>query len=159
MRHTFHAAAFAAFAIPALLFTTQASAQSITGSWEASVATRVSNEGGESVESNFVPISFTIEQRGDSIFAKWLRGAAEGIPAAPLRIYKGTFKDGTAILVTEPVEAKMNRNGEESTVKMVTTYTLKLQGDELVGTQSAAAVDGSMEPMDRTFKATRKKTL
>lgn len=157
MHPAMRATALVAAAIPALMFAKPVSAQSIVGVWESSLPTRISNEGGTETPSNFVTVTMTIEQRGDSIFATSLRGPAEGLPPATSRTFKGTFRDGTATLVSPPTQAKMNRDGEESTIEMITTFVLKLQGDELVGSQSASSTDGSVESQSRDFKATRKK--
>jgi hypothetical protein len=157
MRQMIRAAVLATAAIPVLLFATPVHAQTLAGAWESSVATRVSNEGGVETPSAFVPVAIRIDQKGDSLFATWQRGAAEGMPAGATRNLKGSIKDGVITLVSEPAESRINRNGEESIIKMVMTLSLKVQNDELVGTMTNAATDGSMDAMSREFKATRKK--
>lgn len=157
MRQVIRTAVFAASVIPVLVFAKPLRAQSVTGAWESSMATRITNEGGTETASGIVPIALKIDQKGDSLFATWQRGAAEGMPAAAERRLKGVLKDGAAVLVSEPAESRVNRNGEESVIKMVMTLTFKVEGDALVGTQTTSTVDGSMDAMTREFKATRKK--
>lgn len=157
MRNTLRAAVMIAAVVPAFAFASQASAQGVAGVWETQMPTRVSVENGTSTGSNFATLTFTVELRGDSAFATSKRGPVEGMPDAPERKFKGTYKDGVLTLVGEPTQAKTNMNGEESTVTMVTTYTLKVEGDVLSGQQTATSSNENMEFQPRDVKFTRKK--
>jgi hypothetical protein len=157
MRNTIRAFALAAVVAPAVLFAAPSSmsAQSLAGTWEASVPMRMSNEGGEMVPSGFVPVKITIEQRGDSVFATWAPAPTEEMPSPKTRALKGVMKDGAAVVSGEPVEGRMNQNGEESVMKIQVVYTFKLVDGALQGRMSATGPDGQTLN-DRVFKAVRK---
>lgn len=157
MSYSIRALALSAIALPVLAFAAPASAQGIEGTWEASIPLRLSNENGEMKASDFNRVMIALELKGDSVFGTWTASPTETTPAPKPRVMKGTLKDGVAVLVGEPNDARVNMNGEERVIKMTITYTLKVTGDEMAGTMTTTSPDVDMEMRERTFKATRKK--
>ncbi|MEO5511164.1 MAG: hypothetical protein ABIV28_07630 [Longimicrobiales bacterium] len=156
MRNVMRSAAMVATSIPLLLAARPASAQ-YAGVWEATSPAAIRNENGVETPTGSVTITITIEQRGDSVFATWQRGAIEGRPDMPARQLKGIVKDGQILLDGGPQEAKMMRNGEEEVIRLTSSYALKLQSDELAGTATVTnEADGSVLS-ERPFSAKRKK--
>jgi hypothetical protein len=160
MRTIVRAAVLAAAVIPSMLGARGASAQaaaSVTGVWEASLATQTRVENGVSSSGDPVAITITLEARGDSVFGVWQRGKVEGRPDTPPRKLAGVFKDGLLTLTAEPQEARVVRNGEESVLRILTSYSLKLEAGALTGTQKVSSEDGSMPESERPFTAKRKR--
>jgi hypothetical protein len=77
------------------------------------------------------------------------------MPSPKTRALKGVMKDGAAVVSGEPVEGRMNQNGEESVMKIQVVYTFKLVDGALQGRMSATGPDGQTLN-DRVFKAVRK---
>lgn len=156
MRTSLRVLLLASIVVPAIAAASPAAAQGIAGTWITRLPSAVRNENGNIVETDSIDITITLEQRGDSVFGTWVRASQSGRPAPTPRKLFGVLKDGELRLSSEPTEARMNRGGEESVISMVSSYTLKLQGDVLSGVQSAASTDGNVSSPERPFSAKRK---
>jgi hypothetical protein len=156
MRNVMRSAAIVAATLPLLIAARPAAAQ-YAGVWEATVPAAIRNNNGVETPEGSVTITITIEQRGDSVFANWQRGAIEGRPDQPARKLTGVVKDGQLLLNGPAQDAKMRRGDEEETIRMLTTYALKLTGDELAGTQKVTNEADGSTMAERPFSAKRKK--
>lgn len=129
-----------------------ADAQTVAGKWTANFPMRVRMQNGmPSAEQQGVAL-VTLEQKGDSVFGTW---AVQNTPApVPPRQLKGTLRNGQLSLESSPTEAKINMNGNESTVSMRTYYEGTVSGDAIDGTIHSKSEDGTIEspPMKWTAK-------
>ena len=131
-----------------------ASAQSLTGKWTAHYPMRIRNENGQFSSDTGIAV-VTLEQKGDSVSGTWL---ATNTPVpSKLRTFVGTFKDGTFTVTGSPVEAKINRGGDEETIQMITYFEAKLVGDKLVGTMHSDSMDGAVSSPPMEWTAERAK--
>jgi hypothetical protein len=125
-------------------------AQDVTGTWTIDYPVRISNEGGvERVDSSAI-VTLTLAQTGESVQATW---QMEGATRA--RMLHGTVRDGL-LTMSDTMDAMIRRNdGPPMDVRMVSLFELRLDGDRLVGTQSAESVDGSVRASPRAISAAR----
>ena len=131
-----------------------ASAQTLGGKWTAHYPMRVRNENGQLSADTGVAV-VTMEQKGDSVSGTWL---ATNTPVpSKLRTFGGTFKNGTLTITGSPVEAKINRGGDEETMQMVTYFEARLVGDKLVGTMHSESTDGAISSPPMEWSAERAK--
>lgn len=132
---------------------TSAHAQSIAGKWTANYPMRVRMENGEPSTSEQQGVALLeLQQKGDSVFGTW---APQNTPApVPPREVRGTFVDGKLTLQAN-VEARVNMNGDERAVKMITTYTATFKGDVLDGSMSSRSEDGNIESSPMPWSAKR----
>jgi hypothetical protein len=138
---------FASITLPAV---TQA--QSLTGKWTAryQVGLVVNGE----FKSDTATAEVVINQKGDSVSGTWqMLNAPQAVPP---RVFTGTFVNGHLSLTAE-TEARIRRNDDEETVKMVTRYEADLKNDELSGTMTSKSADGSIESPPRAWTAQRAK--
>ena len=158
MRQIIRAAVFSALALPSLVFAKPAHAQSPAGAWEGSISARLPNEFGEETLSPPAPLAIRIDQKGDSLFVSFKRGAAESWRAGEEIKFKGVLKDGAIALAPVPTEGRLvSGDGQETVMTTMTTLAMKVQNDELAGTVTFAPEDESIPRMMQEFKATRKK--
>jgi hypothetical protein len=160
MQRFLRAAVTAAAALATLAVTEPAAAQQdggVAGTWRIEVERMVRNSNGQESTGEKVIVHLTMEARGDSVFGTWqvVEPAMDPMPRA--RQLKGTFADGVLTLVGEVSEARIMGPDGETRLPMRTTYSLKLDGDTLAGTQQSAAMDGSRTMPARPITAKRLK--
>lgn len=127
-----------------------ARAQDVSGTWTIDYPVRISNEGGVEHVDSTASVTLTLAQEGQSVHATW---RMEGAPHA--RTLHGTVRDGL-LTMSDTVDATIRRDGAPPTdIRMVSLFELRLDGDRLVGTQSAEAIDGSVRASARPIAATR----
>ena len=130
-----------------------ARAQDVSGTWTIDYPVRISNEGGVERVDSTAPVTLTLVQDGESVQATW-----EMAGAPRPRILSGTVRDGL-ITVSDTIDAMIQRGGSAPMdVRMLSLLELRLDGDRLVGTQSAEALDGSMRASPRVISAVRSGT-
>lgn len=134
-----------------MLVAASAQAQSVAGKWTANFPMRVRMENGEPSQAEQQGIALLeLEQKGDSVFGTW---TVQNTPAqVPPRQLRGTFVAGKLVFQAQ-VEGRVNMNGDERTVKMITTYEATLKGDALDGTMSSKSEDGSIESSPMPWSA------
>lgn len=141
--------------VSAALQPAAAQQSSIAGEWRAEVPRRVENVNGVEKASDIAVFRFTLEVKGDSVFG--VQEMVDGPPAAKPRKLRGTLHGGELRLVADPVEAIIRNGAGESRIEMITTFELKLEGEELSGTQQSNSVDGSVQSQARPFRLQRAK--
>jgi hypothetical protein len=100
----------------------------------------------------------TLEVKGDSVVGQWLNiDSPGGAPRTP-RPLRGVVTDSGARLETvEPREVVLRTPDGEQHFQTTMTYTFRLRGDSLVGTEQWIAVDHSSRGPLRPFVATRER--
>lgn len=138
----------------ALLAAAPLSAQSLNGTWFTEFERQIRNQDGEVTAGEKTKAKITLQQKGDSVFGTFEIVPAAGQPAAPARQLRGSVKGGKGTIVSE-FEARRNINGDEETVKLVTTYNFTITENKLEGTTTTKAPDMEIPP--RPFSAWREK--
>ena len=127
--------------------------QDVSGTWTIDYPVRMSNEGGVERVDSSATVTLTLAQDGETVHATW---QMEGTPRT--RTLHGTVRDGL-LTMSDTVDAMIRRNGEPPTdVRMVSRFDLRLDGERLVGTLSAASLDGSVSAAPRSITAARSGT-
>jgi hypothetical protein len=94
-----------------------------------------------------------IEQRGDSLVARWNPSGTAASAPRPLR---GTWRDGALHLITVTgVEVHPMVNGKETSVEIFTEWNARIVGGALRGTMSSASKDGAVHAGTRALLAKR----
>lgn len=131
----------------------QARAQDVSGTWTIDYPVRISNHGGVEQVDSTATVTLTLAQEGETVHATW---QMEGAPRT--RTLHGTVRNGL-LAMSDTVDATIQRDGSVPTdVRMVSRFELRLDGDQLVGTQSAESIDGAVRAMPRPIAATRSGT-
>ena len=138
----------------ALLAAAPLSAQSLNGTWFTEFERQIRNQDGEVTAGEKAKAKITLQQKGDSVFGTFEIVPAAGQPTPPARQLRGTVKGDKGTIVSE-FEARRNINGEEETVKLVTTYDFTISADKLEGTAKTKTPDLEIPP--RPFSAWREK--
>ncbi len=130
-----------------------ARAQDVSGAWTIEYPVRISNENGVERVDSTATVLLTLAQAGESVEATWqMQGAAR------TRTLRGSMRDGVLSL-SDTVDATVTRDGGIPTdIRMVSQFELRLDGDRLVGTQSATSDDGSVRASPRSITAARSGT-
>ena len=129
--------------------------QDVSGTWVTEVPVRVSNQGGSETVEQSATVTITLAQEGERVYGTWQMSPQPDRPDPPARSLHGILRDGRVIL-TDTAEAMVRRGGElPTTVTMVNTMELTLDGDRLVGHQSARSTDGAITSDPRPISATR----
>lgn len=127
-----------------------ARAQDLSGTWTLDYPVRISHEGGVERVDSTAAVTLTLAQTGESVQATW---QVEGAPSA--RTLHGTVREGL-LTMSDTMDAMIRRNdGPPMDIRMVSLFELRLDGDRLVGTQSAESVDGSVRAAPRPISAAR----
>ena len=109
-----------------------AQAHPLVGSWSVSFVA-----GGRVENGTHTPIqgtgTLTVESVGDSLVANLVTNPIEGLPPRPPVRMVTARTTGDVVFVTRS-PARLNLNGETREATGVSTWTLKVNGDELVGT-------------------------
>jgi hypothetical protein len=74
-----------------------------------------------------------VEAQGDSLIARLIPDPIEGGPARPESRMAARTGAGPLVFIQRGT-ARVNRNGEESEVTSISTWTLEVKGDALEGT-------------------------
>ena len=129
--------------------------QDVSGTWTTEVPVRINNTNGmESVEQT-ATVTITLAQTGDVVEGTWQMSALPDRPASQPRTLRGTVRDGQIVL-TDTTSAQVRRGNElPMDVQMVNTLELRVDGDQLTGTQTARSTDGMISATPRPFTATR----
>jgi hypothetical protein len=114
-------------ALTASIATTTAQS-GVTGTWTAELPDVVRNEDGVVTVESTMPGTFVLEVRGDSVFGTLTRG--RGPTKRPLR---GQITGNKLVLVAE-TRARVNTNGDEHELKLLTTFRFTLNGSVMTGT-------------------------
>lgn len=129
--------------------------QELTGTWTSEVPVRVAATNGSEQVEQTATVTLSLQQHGDSVHGTWQMSPLPDRPNPPARQLRGVVHDGRIVL-TDTTEAMIRRNGEPpSSVTMINTLELRLDGDRLSGTQSARSADGMVSTQPRAFTATR----
>lgn len=149
--------AAAAAAVASLVAVQPVAAQNgVAGTWTLEFVRRVTNDGsGEQTEMGHARV--VMEVHGDSVTANWqvVEPGPDGKPVPP-RVLRGTVKDNH-VMLTGQSQARINRNGDESTVTMNITYDLTVAGDDIAGVQTADSADGMIQAPARPIHGKREK--
>ena len=132
-------------------------AQDVSGTWTAEIPLRIGNTNGvESVEQTAM-VTITLAQTGDVVEGTWQMAPRPERPDPQPRTLRGTVRDGQLVL-TDTMSALVRRDGQvPMDVQMINTLELRVEGDQLVGTESARSVDGGIRTDPRPFTATRRR--
>ena len=142
-----------AIAIPAT-----GAAQSLDGAWISEQTVHVRGVSGE--ETVTATLQMILSQHADS-----LRGTVQllvpglAAPEAPREI-SGSVQDGRVVIVDRMV-AQVAASGpagigeHAAQMEVVRTYDLRIEGDELVGTESAVMQGGAFTIPTKPFRARR----
>ena len=143
-------------AVLALIVPGLVSAQShpLVGEWKVSVPAGMRVEDGEPTYMMATGV-MTVSSTGDSLIAIMKMEPLEGMPPRPATRLAAKLVPGK-VLFSLTSEAKVNVNGEESTMKAVSTFVLDAVGDQLVGTVTRE-IDGVAGMKDQPVKGTRTK--
>lgn len=151
MTRIFRFFAALAFAVPAV-----AQAQdkpAVVGSWtiDYEAGRRMENDVVTSIRANAL---LTITQDGDSLIAALKVNSRTDGARLPNPTTFGGKKTMAGAVFTQKQQVRMNRNGEESTLDLVVTWTVSVDGTELKGTiaRSGPGLPEGMEPATLTGK-------
>ena len=125
----------------------------VTGTWITEFDRMMRNEGGSVTTGDKTRARLALQQKGDSVIGTF-EVLAPGDAPRPPRQLRGTIA-GDRVMLTSEFEARVNRNGEESTRTITVVYDLTVKGDILEGTMTNRSGDMDMPP--RPFTATREK--
>jgi hypothetical protein len=123
----------------------------VTGTWITEFDRMMRNEGGSVTTGDKTRARLVLQQKGDSVTGTF-EVVASGDASRPPRQLRGTIS-GDRVTLTSEFEARVNRNGEESTRNITVVYDLTVKGDKLEGTMTNRSGDMDMPP--RPFMATR----
>ena len=112
----------------------------VLGTWKVSYVAGAHHEGGR-VSLITATGTLKITQRGDSLSAELAPDPVPNAPASPASTLTGVLRDGTAVLVTTSFGVVVV-NGEERSITVIQTWTLRADGDSLTG-----SVDRRIEEM------------
>lgn len=121
-------------------------AQDVSGKWLIEYVGRMRIENGiQSGEK--VQARLELAQQGDSVTGTWT--VLDG--SQPSKV-AGTFKGNKLVLVSEPSEARANRNGEEQVVRITRALDLTVTGTTLSGEMTLEGGLRAMPPRGVTGK-------
>ena len=143
-----------ALAAIALVASAPLSAQSLNGTWFTEFERQIRNQDGQVTAGEKTKAKITLQQKGDSVFGTFEIVPPAGQPTPPARPLRGSVKGDKGTIISE-FEARRNINGEEETVKLVTTYDFTISADKLEGTSKTKSPDLDIPP--RPFSAWREK--
>lgn len=128
-----------------------------TYEWEMDMMIRRGGDGTET-SGDKAKVKLVLEVKGDSVFGTYAvtPPAGAGSINIPPRQLKGTVS-GNKVVFTMTGQARLNVNGEEQTVQMVSTYNATVEGDEIKGTIDVSAPEMPMAPPQRSFSGKRVK--
>jgi hypothetical protein len=134
----------------------RAQSHPLAGNWEISIAVGATVERG--VTTPIIAdglVSLGID--GDSIVGTLTLEPPPGFPARPpARLAAGIAAVPSVFVVTS--QATIDINGEETTRKVTSTYTMTAKGDELEGTVERAIEGGDLPPLaPQAFRGKRAK--
>lgn len=147
------------YAVLLIGLATPAAAQTVSGNWITEFDRILRNEngtvsgGGEKARARLA-----LQQKGDSVVGTWqlISAVPPGRPAPAVRNLRGTIAGDKVTLVSDPSEARLNRDGQESVVKMTTTYEFTIGKDALKGSMVVSSDQDGPLPA-REFSAWREK--
>jgi hypothetical protein len=129
--------------------------QDVGGTWTAEVPVRIASDGGAEHVEETATVTITLTQTGEVVEGTWQMSALPDRPEPQPRPLRGTVRGGVLVL-TDTTTAQVRRGDELPVdVQMINTLELRVEGDELVGTQSARSADGMISSQPREFRATR----
>lgn len=135
-----------------------AQAPSFAGTWQLTYPRGKTIENGEETIIWGTGV-LTIVSQGDSLIGTLVGDPTPDVPPRPPARLAARTTAGEATFLSR-TQATMNRNGNESTVTMVSTWTLAVRGDSLVGTvaRELEGYDtGGAPPPAEAVKGARKK--
>ena len=155
-----HRLAFAAVTAAMLALASTVHAQApVAGNWIAEFELGMRNENGVITSMGTGKARVALTLKGDSVFGTWQNLEPAETANAPARALKGVLANGVLKLESDVEERRVRRNDEETSLKMITRYEVKLEGDVMTGTSQNVALGGEFSPPARPFKATREKSL
>jgi hypothetical protein len=128
-------------------------AQNVAGKYAVEFPYQMRRGGGLEQAEQKAQATLTLVLKGDSVVATW-QVTGGGIPASPGREGRGTVQGNTAKFDILS-QARVNINGNETPVEMISTYTATVEGDEIKGTIESRSVDGSVQAPVRNFSGKR----
>lgn len=129
----------------------------VAGKWIADFDLGMRNVDGVITSTGTGKARVTLTPKGDSVFGTWQIIEPAERASTPARALKGVYANGTLKLETDPTENRVRLNDEERTLRMITRYEIKVDGDNMSGTSQPVDLTGSIEPPSRPFKAVREK--
>jgi hypothetical protein len=141
--------------LPTFLLAVAPMQTGFAGTWISEVSLRVGVDSAGVPRTQMAQARMVLTQVGDSLHGTWQIQPAEGRPAPPPTQLSGVVSQGRAHLTAQVSTATVNGPNGEMRVSMQNSYDLEIRGDSLVGTQQAAAMDGSIRSNPRPFAAVR----
>ena len=135
-----------------------AQAPSFVGTWQLSYPRGTTMENGEATIIWGKGV-LTVVSQGDSLIGTLVGEPVPDLPPRPPARLAAAATAGEATFLSR-TEATMNRNGNESTVIVLSTWKLAVRGDSLVGTVARELVGhdtGGANPPAEQVKGSRKK--
>jgi hypothetical protein len=146
---------YVALALAIFILPRGAQGQDVSGTWTTEVPVRIDRTGGTETVAETATVTITLHQEGENVHGTWQMSALPDRPNPTPRQLTGTMRDGRLTL-SDTSTAQVRRGGElPMDVQMINTIELTLNGDQLVGSQSARSVDGSISSNPRPMTATR----
>ena len=125
-----------------------ATAQGISGKWNAMFDADIQIRGDSIVVKSRKPAMLELQQRGDSLFGTWKPSDLEAVAV------RGTYDGKVLRLSTTAQERQIRVNGAPTMVKTQTEMSAKVVGDSLAGTLLIKL--GEREPPPRKWEAKRR---
>lgn len=136
---------FATAALVALSpFAVQSQSSPLIGDWSVEVTAGMRIEDGEPTAIR-AKAKLSIVEAGDSLVATLTMEPNPEIGTRPPARFATAKVMGNAATFVQRGQARMNLNGEESTVTSISTWSLKAEGDAISGTV-ARAIEGMEMP-------------
>ena len=141
-------------ALLATAMSVQAQTRSIAGKYKVEFDSQI-RMGPEGMQvGGRSPALLVLEIKGDSVFGTW-QVINDANP--PARKLAGKMRGDTVVIVSEPSERTVNRNGESVTMKMADEFKLTIKADAIVGTITATEGPAGMPPIVRKVDGKREK--
>ena len=113
-------------------------------------------DGANAMQPQKAEAHLTLEQKGDSVIGTWQVVVVDNSRTIKPMELRGTVKDGTIKLRTEPREARLQGPNGETTIETYQEYVLTIRGDEIVGTIHTYSTDANVEIPSRDITGKRK---
>jgi hypothetical protein len=135
--------------------TLRAQANPLVGTWdlELTVGMRVSDGEPEVIRGKG---RMVVAEEGDSLVATLTVTPPEGMPARPATRFTTAKVAGPRYTFLQNSEARIQGNGEEMAMRVISTWTFNVAGDALTGTVAREVVGAMMPSMpDQPVTGTR----
>ena len=143
---------FLVVAAAAVCATSAVSAQSVSGTYDVEYAARMIVKDAPQQTETMNKVKLVLEQKGDSVIAKWQLVSPMQMPVEELR---GTLS-GNQVRLFGTANAKLRGPSGEQSLTMTQEYVIVIQGDEIKGTIEVHPPEGiSISGPPRTFTGKR----